>query len=64
MGALTDDDLLADAIGYVALSVLGWLAGDAEARRALLDGFLRLAGTHGPAADWPPLPREARSALT
>jgi hypothetical protein len=39
----TADDLLADAIGYVALNVLERLADDAGARRAFLEGLLRLA---------------------
>jgi hypothetical protein len=41
MGNVIDDEVLADAIGYVALNVLDRLAGDAEARRAFLEGFLR-----------------------
>jgi hypothetical protein len=39
----SNDELLADAIGYVALNVLDRLADDAEGRRAFVEGFLRLA---------------------
>jgi hypothetical protein len=47
MDDLTDDEVLADAIGYMAFFVLGGLAGDAEARQAFLEGFLRLVGATG-----------------
>jgi hypothetical protein len=42
MDDFTADELLADAIGYVALNVLDRLADDPKARRAFLEGFLRL----------------------
>jgi hypothetical protein len=47
MDGLSDDDLLANAIGYVALVVLRGLAGDADARRAYLEDLLRLIAAHG-----------------
>jgi hypothetical protein len=62
MEDLTDDALLADAIGEVALSALARLAGDADGRRALLKGFLRLAkkhrpsGPNGPRSHWESFP--------
>jgi hypothetical protein len=42
MDHFTADELLADAIGYVALNVLGRLAYDPKAKKAFLEGFLRL----------------------
>jgi hypothetical protein len=42
MDDFTADELLADAIGYVALNVLDRLADDPKAKRAFLVGFLRL----------------------
>ena len=41
------DDVLADAIGYIALTVLDGLARDPEARQAFLAGFLRLVEASG-----------------
>jgi hypothetical protein len=55
MDGLTDDELLADAIAYVALDVLHRLARDADARRAFLEGFLRLSEAHGAGAGMPPV---------
>jgi hypothetical protein len=43
MDEFTNDELLADAIAYVALDVLDRLARDAEGRGVFLEGFLRLA---------------------
>ena len=42
MDDFTADELLADAIGYVALNVLDRLADDPKAKRTFLEGFLRL----------------------
>ena len=42
MDDFTAAELLADAIGYVALNVLDRLADDPKAKRAFLEGFLRL----------------------
>jgi len=64
MDELTGDELLADAIGYVALNVLDRLAGDADARRAFLECFVRLATTHGGATEWPCLAGEPVPAPT
>ena len=47
MDDVTNDELLADAIGYVALHVLDRLAGDTKARRAFLERFLRLVEAYG-----------------
>lgn len=42
MDHLTPDELLADAIGCVALNVLQQLADDVDTRRSFLEGFLAL----------------------
>jgi hypothetical protein len=42
MEDLTPDELLAHAIGYVALTVMDRLADDPAAKRAFLEGFLKL----------------------
>jgi hypothetical protein len=44
MDDFTVNELLADAIGYVALNVLDRLADDPKAKKAFLVGFLRLIG--------------------
>jgi hypothetical protein len=43
----TYDEVLADAIGYMAFTVLDELADDPEARQAFLAGFLRLVEATG-----------------
>jgi hypothetical protein len=43
----TADELLADAIGFMAFTVLDELAADPEARQAFLVGFLRLVEATG-----------------
>jgi hypothetical protein len=42
MDDFTADELLADAIGYVALNVLDRLTDDPKTKMAFLEGFLRL----------------------
>jgi hypothetical protein len=49
----THDELLADAVGYVALGVLPRLTRDADGSHAFLEGFLRVAATHGAVAESP-----------
>jgi len=44
---VTDDEVLADAVGYMAFYVLDGLSGYPEARRAFLEGFLRLVEATG-----------------
>jgi hypothetical protein len=46
MDELTDTELLANAVGFIALGVLDSLAGTQKSTRAFLEGFLRLAKTH------------------
>jgi hypothetical protein len=62
MDDLTDDELLADAVITVALVVLDRPAGDADGRRAFLEGFLRHAaaqGANAPAALGMPLAEQS-----
>jgi hypothetical protein len=47
MDGLTDTELLANAVGFMALGVLDSLAGDKKSTRAFLEGFLHLVKTHG-----------------